>query len=112
MRISVVTVSMLRRLRSQLIICFTIMMSCVMLVGCMPEYFYWERTDGQLWDQKHFDQAKTRCGMQAETVSTFVMNPSRLDYTYHTEYCSCMLLEGYEDIGNDGDTPLCDVYLP
>ena len=87
-------------------------MSCVMLVGCMSEYFYWERTDGQLWDEKHFDNAKARCGIQAEKVSIFVMNQSRLDYTFHTKYCSCMLLEGYEDIGNDGQTPLCKVYLP
>ena len=78
----------------------------------MSEHFYWERTDEQLWDQKHFDKAETRCGIQAEKVSTFVMNQSRLDYTYNTEYCSCMLLEGYEDIGKDGQTPLCKVYLP
>ncbi len=105
-------ISMIRRLISQLLTFFTIIMSCVMLTGCMPEYFYWERTDGQLWDEKHFDNAKARCGIKSEKVSTFVMNQSRLDYTYNTEYCSCMLLEGYEDIGNDEQTPLCKVYLP
>ena len=99
-------------LTNRLLSLLTIAVLCVMVGGCMPEYFYWERMDGQLLDEKHFDKAEARCGIKSEKVSTFVMNQARLDYTYHTEYCRCMLLEGYEDIGKDGQTPLCKVYLP